>query len=406
MQIVALVAVMGCYYIRTNQRMRRNVLLVVTLAALLTIVPTDSYASTSFTSNGVAPYVSGIAVKVNGEFVSPSFKTQDNVTVVISVESFGKNYTVDTPLQSDSYTFTENGSFEFTFHDEDGATGSSVVTVDTIDRTPPVVSIDSYSTTPTNTSVTVTATVNEGILNEESHVFTENGNFDFVATDEAGNIATTTVSIGHIDTTAPVISRIGEEQVEFRLDDSYSDLGATASDNMDTGVSVTTSGSVDTSVAGIYTITYSAVDTAGNEAIPVTRSVEVYRKSGGSGGGGARIAAPDSQELAGRVLGASTYNFTVDLTVGAKGEDVTALQNLLREQGYFTEVPTGYFGTLTKAAVVAFQASRGLPQTGYVGPLTRGALGGSSTQAISVEAQIALLTAELKELQAQYALLQ
>lgn len=243
-------------------------------------------------------------------------------------------------------------------------------------------------------------------MNEESHVFTENGNFDFVATDEAGNIATTTVSIGHIDTTAPVISRTGEEQVEVRLDDSYSDLGATASDNMDTGVSVTTSGSVDTSVAGIYTITYSAVDTAGNEAIPVTRSVEVYRKSGGSGGGGARIAAPDSQELAGRVLGASTYNFTVDLTVGAKGEDVTALQNLLREQGYFTEVPTGYFGTLTKAAVVAFQASRGLPQTGYVGPLTRGALGGSSTQAISVEAQIALLTAQLKALQAQYALLQ
>ena len=94
------------------------------------------------------------------------------------------------------------------------------------------------------------------------------------------------------------------------------------------------------------------------------------------------------------------------MTVGATGDDVTAIQNLLREQGYFTEEPTGYFGPKTKAAVVAFQASSGLPQTGYVGPLTRSALGGSPTQAISVEAQIALLTAQLKALQAQYALLQ
>jgi peptidoglycan hydrolase-like protein with peptidoglycan-binding domain len=362
----------------------------------------DARAATSFTSNGVAPYVSGISVKVNGDFVSPTIKTQHNVTVVVSIESLGKNYLVDTPLQSDSYTFTENGSFEFTFHDEDGATGSSIVTVDNIDRTPPIISVDAYSVTPTNAPVVVSVATNEGTLNTSSHTFSENGSFDFVATDEAGNIATSTVTIAHIDTEAPVISRVGEERVEVRLGDSYSDAGATVADNTDAAVSVSTSGSVDTQTAGTYTITYTATDAAGNSATPVTRTVEVYRRSSGGGGGSSRIATPDSQPLVGRVLGASIYNFTADLTIGAKGEDVTALQNMLKEQGYFTEAPTGFFGPKTKAAVAAFQASKGLPQTGYVGPLTRAALG-SPVQAMSVEAQIALLTAQLQALQAQYA---
>ncbi|MEK7101143.1 MAG: immunoglobulin-like domain-containing protein [Patescibacteria group bacterium] len=383
--------------------MRLLALHAVSLSVLLLGVPLAAYADTAFTSNGVAPYVSGIAVKVNGDFVPPSTKTQHNVTVVISVESFGKSYTIDTPLNSDSYTFTENGDFEFTFHDEDVATGRSTVKVENIDRTTPVSTIDSYSASPTNAPVTVSAATNEGALSASSHTFTENGSFDFVAVDEAGNSATSTVTVSNIDTEAPVISRAGEASVEVRAGNEYTDAGASVSDNTDTNVAVVMDGSVDTNTVGIYTLTYTATDAAGNSATPVTRTVEVYRKSSG---GSARISTPDSQPLAGRVLGASTYNFSADLTVGATGDDVTALQNLLREQGYFTEEPTGYFGPKTKAAVVAFQASSGLPQTGYVGPLTRSALGGSPTQAISVEAQIALLTAQLKALQAQYALLQ
>ena len=52
---------------------------------------------------------------------------------------------------------------------------------------------------------------------------------------------------------------------------TWADPGATA----DTGETVTASGTVDTSVAGTYTITYAVTDAAGNVATPVTRTVTV-----------------------------------------------------------------------------------------------------------------------------------
>ncbi|MBI2048896.1 MAG: peptidoglycan-binding protein [Candidatus Liptonbacteria bacterium] len=71
----------------------------------------------------------------------------------------------------------------------------------------------------------------------------------------------------------------------------------------------------------------------------------------------------------------SSYNYTRDLTVGSKGDDVTALQNLLASKGYFTVAATGYFGPITKAAVAAWQAASGIsPAAGYFGPKSRAAV--------------------------------
>ncbi|MGD0328297.1 MAG: peptidoglycan-binding protein [Minisyncoccia bacterium] len=72
----------------------------------------------------------------------------------------------------------------------------------------------------------------------------------------------------------------------------------------------------------------------------------------------------------GQVLGAAAYNFTKNLTVGSRGADVTALQQFLTDEGFYSGTISGYFGQLTKAAVIAFQKANNLPQTGYVGPLT------------------------------------
>jgi hypothetical protein len=73
-------------------------------------------------------------------------------------------------------------------------------------------------------------------------------------------------------------------------------------------------------------------------------------------------------------VSAASYNFATYLTVGSTGADVSALQSFLVSNGYLTMpagVSMGYFGQLTKAAVIAYQTAVGIvPQSGFVGPLT------------------------------------
>ena len=63
-----------------------------------------------------------------------------------------------------------------------------------------------------------------------------------------------------------------------------------------------------------------------------------------------------------------------NLMIGSQGADVSTLQTYLVSKGFLTMpsgVAMGYFGSLTKMALKNYQASVGLPSTGYFGPLTR-----------------------------------
>ena len=85
------------------------------------------------------------------------------------------------------------------------------------------------------------------------------------------------------------------------------------------------------------------------------------------------------------VAGAQGYMFSTNLTVGSTGPDVVALQTWLLANGYVIPAVSsgaaakGYFGSQTKTAVMKYQASKGIPNTGFVGPLTRAALNGGAT---------------------------
>lgn len=71
---------------------------------------------------------------------------------------------------------------------------------------------------------------------------------------------------------------------------------------------------------------------------------------------------------------AGSCSFTGDLTMGSRGADVTCLQNYLTGTGHFTFSggATGYFGSITKAAVAAWQAANGVsPAAGYFGSISR-----------------------------------
>ncbi|WP_144393460.1 PQQ-dependent sugar dehydrogenase [Pleionea sediminis] len=76
------------------------------------------------------------------------------------------------------------------------------------------------------------------------------------------------------DSEAPVITLLGQNPVQLFIHSEYQEAGATAQDNIDGNVSVTISGAVDSSVAGNYTLTYTATDNAGNTA-SAEREVEV-----------------------------------------------------------------------------------------------------------------------------------
>jgi hypothetical protein len=68
----------------------------------------------------------------------------------------------------------------------------------------------------------------------------------------------------------------------------------------------------------------------------------------------------------------SCYTFTQDLTEGSTGAEVTALQNYLATTGHFSVASTGYFGSITKAAVASWQSANGVaPAAGYWGPISR-----------------------------------
>ena len=80
-----------------------------------------------------------------------------------------------------------------------------------------------------------------------------------------------------VDTTPPVITLIGEPSVTVRKGTAYSDPGATAYDNTDGDITnrIVMYGIVDTGTAGVYTISFNVIDSAGNKAATVTRTVNV-----------------------------------------------------------------------------------------------------------------------------------
>jgi len=99
--------------------------------------------------------------------------------------------------------------------------------------------------------------------------------------DAAGNAAdqaTRTVNVNTVvDTTKPVITRIGSATINLTVGDSYNDQGASATDNIDGNItsSIVTVNPVNVNAAGTYTVTYNVSDAAGNAADEVTRNVNV-----------------------------------------------------------------------------------------------------------------------------------
>lgn len=97
-------------------------------------------------------------------------------------------------------------------------------------------------------------------------------NFDGEVEDYTVNV---TASVA--DTTAPVITLNGSATMNLTVGGSFTDPGATATDNIDGNLtsSIVVTGSVNTSTVGTYTLNYNVSDAAGNTATQVSRTVNV-----------------------------------------------------------------------------------------------------------------------------------
>ncbi len=116
----------------------------------------------------------------------------------------------------DTHEFKENGSFTFTFIDENGLKGSAKAVVDWIDREKPTANVKYYPEKSTNQEVMAEIKFSEDVkilensTNLEEHsdgthtlTFEKNGVVNIKYADAAGNENTTTIKVDWIDKEAP-----------------------------------------------------------------------------------------------------------------------------------------------------------------------------------------------------------
>lgn len=131
-----------------------------------------------------------------------------NWDVIATLTGASESITVNNNGGLFTKTFTSNGTFTFEFSDLAGNTWSVLAEVSNIDKTAPTATVEYDISTLTNGSVTATLTWSSEAISITSswgstHVFNENGIFDFTFTDSVGNTWSVSATVNNIDSTAP-----------------------------------------------------------------------------------------------------------------------------------------------------------------------------------------------------------
>ncbi len=202
-----------------------------------------------------------------------------------SYTEFGAEVTYGAILTIDAISVNTNqvGNYTVTYDAINNVSGATAVqitrTVNVVDTTLPVITLtgDNPQTIELGAGYTeLGATTDDGsnVVIDTSDFIDAVGSYTirYNTADASGNVATEVTRIVNVvDTTSPVITLTGDNPQTIELGDGYTELGATTDDG--SNIVIDTSDFVD--AVGSYTIRYNATDASGNDAIEVTRTVNV-----------------------------------------------------------------------------------------------------------------------------------
>lgn len=222
------------------------------------------------------------------QFSDPGFTVTDNAT-----GDLASSVTVSGTVVTGTV-----GNYELTFNvsDASGNAATPVVrTVNVVDTTIPVITLTGSATVTheagtayTDQGATAADTVDGNISANVNTAGTVNhgavGTYTltYSVSDAAGNAATEkTRTVNVVDTTAPVITRTGDEAINHEAGSSYVH-NVTAADNLDGDITsqLVITGSVNVNALGVYNLSYAVSDANGNAATAVTRIVTVRDTTG------------------------------------------------------------------------------------------------------------------------------
>lgn len=218
--------------------------------------------------------------------ISGSFTIPESASEVTTRMRVSMKYN-DIPTSCESFTYGEVEDYTVVIE----GSGSSSDTI------APVITLNGSSTVQLNVGDTYNeqgATATDNVDGNLTSAIVISGSVNttiagtyirrYNVTDSAGNAAaevvrTITVNSAPTDNIAPVITLNGNSTIQLTEGDAYTELGATATDNVDGNLSssIIISGSVNTSLVGTYYKQYNVSDSAGNSADEVVRTIVVNK---------------------------------------------------------------------------------------------------------------------------------
>ncbi|HEX7316862.1 MAG TPA: PxKF domain-containing protein [Pyrinomonadaceae bacterium] len=236
------------------------------------VTTTVSVPNGQVDGNGDPIYVTVPAVNVNapGDYTITYTATKDSATATATRIV----HVVDTTAPVITLAGTAGYGTETVTHTDTDENGNPIVVTETIPAT--TVECHTSFTAPTATAADGCDTAPIAVTVAGAVDVNTVGIYDLVygAVDASGNDTERRVRVRVVDTTKPVITINGANPMLVFLNTTFTDPGATATDGCAGSVPVSASGSVNTAVVGLYTITYTATDPSGNTQT-ATRTVQV-----------------------------------------------------------------------------------------------------------------------------------